>query len=128
MHSAKRNISVCSKQATHVVFFCRRITKYQHKINDFKSKNILLENTSGKLSSFNLNKATDVRVTFFTGSQKTYVTKHVKSYFHLLNFRTERIFINTFTNCDSEPRTVDVAPLKFIVFDKPIVIEALCTP
>ena len=94
-------------------YFRRRITKFQQKINDFKSKNILLQSTSGKLSNFNLNKTTDGRVIFFTGSQKTYVTKHVKSYFHLLNFRTERIFISTFGNCDSEPRTVDIGPLKF---------------
>lgn len=42
--------------------------------------------------------------------------------------RTERIFVNTFSNCDSEPRTVDVAPLKFIANDKPNIIEALFAP
>ena len=42
--------------------------------------------------------------------------------------RKERIFVNTFWNYDSEPRTVDVVPLKFIVNDKTTVIEALRVP
>ena len=63
---------------------------------------------------------------FDTGSQKTYVTNDVKKYLNLLTLRTERIFVNTLGNYDSETRTVDVVPLKFIVDGKTIVIEALC--
>ena len=49
-----------------------------------------------------------------------YVTNDVKKYLHLPNMRTERIFVNTFENYDSELRTVDVAPLKFFVNGKTI--------
>ena len=67
-------------------------------------------------------------IIFDTGSQKTYVTNDVKKYLHLTTFRTERIFVHTFGNYDSEPRTVDVVLLKFIVNGKTIVIEALFAP
>ena len=42
--------------------------------------------------------------------------------------RTGRVFVNTFKNYDSEPRNNDIAPLKFIVNDKTITVEALRAP
>ena len=65
---------------------------------------------------------------FDTGIQKTYVTSNIKKYLLLPTLRTEQIFVNTFGNYDSESRTVDVIPLKFIVNGKTIVIEALHAP
>ena len=92
---------------------------------NFNNKNILLQTAYAKLSSFNSNKINDVRIIFDTGSQKTYVTNDVKKYLHLPTLRTERIFVNMLGNYDSEPRTVDVGPLKCIVNGKTIVIESL---
>ena len=57
--------------------------------------------------------------------KKTYVTNDGTNDLHLPTLRTERIIVNTFVDCDSEPRTVDVVSLKFIVNHKSMAIEAL---
>ena len=126
--SAKRNISVCSRQAIPAATPVEELQKTNTTSANFNNKNILLQTAYAKLSSFNSNKINDVRIMFNTGSQKTYVTNHVKKYLNLLTLRTERIFVNTLGNYDSETRTVDVVPLKFIVDGKTIIIEALCEP
>ena len=95
---------------------------------NFNNKNILLQTAYAKLPSFNSNKINDIRITFDTGSQKTYVTNDVKKYLHLPTLQTERIFVNMLGNYDSGPRTVDVAPLKCIVNGKTTVIESLSGP
>ena len=56
---------------------------------NFDNKSILLQTAYAKLSSFNSNNTNVARITFDTGSQKTYVTNDVK---------TERIFVNEFGN------------------------------
>ena len=124
--SAKRSISVCPRQAIPVATPVEELQKTNTTSANFNNKNILLQTAYAKLSSFNSNKINDVRIMFDTGSQKTYVTNDVKKYLNLLTLQTERIFDNTLGNYDSETRTVDVVPLKFIVDGKTIVIEALC--
>ena len=126
--SAKHNISVCSRQAIFVDTPVEELQNTNTTFANFNNKNILLQTAYAKLSSFNSNKTNDVRIIFDTGSQKTYVTNDVKKYLHLPTLRTERIFVNTFGNYDSEPRIVDVVPLKFFFNGKTIVIEALCAP
>ena len=124
--SAKHNISVCSSQAIPVATLVEELQNTNTTANF--NKNILLQTAYAKLSSFNSNKTNDVRIIFNTGSQKTYVTNDVKKYLNLPTLWTERIFVNTFGNYDSKPRTVDIVPLKFIVDGKTIFIEALCAP
>ena len=117
----------CSRQAIPVATLVEELQNTNTTAN-FNNKNILLQTAYAKLSSFNSNKTNDVRIIFDTGTQKTYVTNDVKKYLNLPTLRTERIFVNTFGNYDSKPRTVDVVPLKFIVKGKTIFIEALCAP
>ena len=125
--SAKHNISVCSSQAIPVATLVEELQNTNTTAN-FDNKNILLETAYAKLSSFNSNKTNDVRIIFDTGSQKTYVTNDVKKYLNLPALRTGRIFVNTFRNYDSKPRTVDIVPLKFIVDGKTIFYRSIvCT-
>ena len=119
---------VCSRQAISVATPLEELQKTNTTSANFNNKNILLQTAYAKLSTFNSNKINDVRIMFDTGSQKTYVTNDVKKYLNLLTLQTERIFDNTLGNYDSETRTVDVVPLKFIVDGKTIIIEALCEP
>ena len=137
--SGKHNISVCSKPADPlpgpptaptVVPPATPIDESNNgtTLTNFNNKNILLQTAVAKLSAFNSNKTTDVRMIFDTGSQKTYVTNEVRNFLQLPTLRTENIFVNTFGNHDTKPKTVDVVPLKFIVNGKVIVIEALCSP
>ena len=65
---------------------------------NFDNKSILLQTAYANLSSFNSNNTNDARITFDTGSQKTYVTNDVKKYLNLPTLRTERIFVNEFGN------------------------------
>ena len=65
---------------------------------NFDNKSILLQTAYAKLSSFNSNNTNVARITFDTGSQKTYVTNDVKKYLNLPTLRTERIFVNEFGN------------------------------
>ena len=65
---------------------------------NFDNKSILLQTAYANLSSFNSNNINDARITFDTGSQKTYVTNDVKKYLNLPTLRTERIFVNEFGN------------------------------
>ena len=123
--SAKHDTSVCSRQALAVATPVEELQNNNTTLADFNNKNTLLQTAYTKLSSFNSNKTNDVRIIFGTGSQETCVTNYVKKYLHLPTSRKEQIFVNTFGNYDSEPRTVDVVPLKFIVNGKTIVIEAL---
>ena len=124
--SAKYNISVCSGQAIPVATPAEELQDTNTTLANFNNKNILLQTDYAKLSSFNSSKTNDVRIIFDAGSEKTYATNDVKKYLHLPTLGTERIFVNTFGNYDSEPRTVDVVPLKFIANGKTIVIESLC--
>ena len=126
--SAKHNISVCSRQAIPVATPVEELQNANTTLANFNDKNILLQTAYAKLSSFNSNKTNDVRIIFDTGSQKTYVTNDVKKYLNLPTLRTGQIFVKTFGNYHSEPRTVDAVPLKFIVDGKKVVIEAMCAP
>ena len=126
--SAKHNISVCSRQAIPVATPVEELQNANTTLANFNDKNILLQTAYAKLSSFNSNKKNDVRIIFDTGSQKTYVTNDVKKYLNLPALRTGRIFVNTFRNYDSKPRTVDIVPLKFIVDGKTIFYRSIvCT-
>lgn len=55
----------------------------------------------------------------------TYISNDVNNYLHLPTLQTERMFVNTFGYCNTEPRTVDVVPGKVIVNSKLVVIEVL---
>ena len=123
--SAKHNISVCSRQAVPITTPGEELQNANTTLANFNNKNILLQTAYAKLSSFNSNKTNVVRILFDTGSQKTYVGSDVKKYLHLATLRTERVFVSTFGNYDSEPRTVDADPPKFIANGKTSVIEAL---
>ena len=115
--SAKHNISVCPRQTIPVTTPGEELQNANTTLANFNNKNILLHTAYVKLSSFNSNKTNVVRILFDTGSHKKYL--------HLPTLRTERVFVDTFGNYDSEPRTVDADPPKFIVNGKTIVIEAL---
>ena len=118
---AKHNTSVSSRQAIPDATPVEELQNANTTLANFNDKSILLQTVYAKLSSFNSNKTNDVRIIVDAGSQKTYVTNNL----HLPTLRRERIFINTFRNYDSELRSVDVVPLKFIVNGETIVIEAL---
>ena len=116
--SANHNISVCSRQAISVATPVEELQNTNTTLENFNNKKILLQTAYAKLSSFNSSKTDDARIIFDTGSQKNYVTNDVNKYLHFPTVRTERSFVNTFGNYGSEPRTVDVVPLKFIVNGK----------
>ena len=81
--SAKHNISVCSRQAIPVATPVDELQNTNTALANFNNKTILLQAAYAKLSSFNSNKANDVRIIFDTGSQKTYVRNDVKKYLNL---------------------------------------------
>ena len=88
--SAKRNISVCSRQAIPITIPGEEWQNANTTLANFNNKNTLLQTAYAKLSSFNSNKTNVVRILFDTGSQKTYVISDVKKYLHLATLRTER--------------------------------------
>ena len=54
-------------------YFRERIANFNSTLTKFNSQNILLQTAYVKLSSFSWNKTTDIRMSFASGSQKTYV-------------------------------------------------------
>ena len=69
---------VYSRQAIPIATPVEELQNTNATLANFNNKNILLQTTYAELLSFNSNKTNDVRITFDTGSQKTYITNDVK--------------------------------------------------
>ena len=69
---------VYSRQAIPIATPVEELQNTNATLANFNYKNILLQTTYAELLSFNSNKTNDVRITFDTGSQKTYITNDVK--------------------------------------------------
>ena len=76
--SAKHNMLVYSRQAIPIATPVEELQNTNATLANFNNKNILLQTTYAELLSFNSNKTNGVRITFDTGSQKTYITNDVK--------------------------------------------------
>ena len=73
------------------------------------------------------NKLDNVPLLFDCGSQRSYVSDKLRKQLKLPTLRSEKISVNIFGNKQSVTKMVDVVQLKFVLKDKIIQIECLCT-
>ena len=69
-----------------------------------------------------------MKIIFDSGSQRSYITDDLRKRLKLPVIRKEKIVIKTFGNVDSKLYNADIVPVQFIVGQKVIVIECLCSP
>ena len=74
------------------------------------------------------NKLDNVPLLFDCGSQRSYVSDKLRKQLKLPTLRsTKKKSMNTFGNKESVTKMIDVVPLKFVLKDKIIQTECLCT-
>ena len=89
--------------------------------------NILFQTASVSVCCVDNNKLDNVPLLFDYGSQQSYVSDKLRKQLKLPTLRSEKISVNTFGNKESVTKMIDVVPLKFVLKDKIIQIECLCT-
>ena len=68
-----------------------------------------------------------MNIIFDSGSKRSYITDDFRKRLKLPVIRKEKIVIKTFGNVDSKLYNADIVPIQFIVGQKVIVTECLCS-
>ena len=89
---------------------------------------VLLQTASVSVSGFeNKIKIDNVQLLFDSGSQRSYISEDLRKKLNFPTLQTKNIVINTFGNKENKIESIDVVPEKFILKNRVIQIECLCT-
>ena len=88
----------------------------------------MLQTATAQISSnFQIAKTETVNIIFDNLSRRSYINDNLRKRLKLPVIRKEKLVIKTFANLDSKLYNADVSPVQFVIGQKVIVIECLCS-
>ena len=125
----RNNIAICtfSKPGANPVNNNSQLSS-SNNLSDDKN-NVLLQTVTAQISgNFQIPKTETVNIIFDSGSQRSYITDDLRKRPKVPVIKKEKIVIKTFGNKDSKFCYANIVPFQFVIGQKVIVIECLCSP